>query len=62
MMIVVGLTATIGERKMLIVNALVIILMSMIVLFMLLMSIWDLIIGLRDENYFIKIKERKNNE
>ncbi len=34
----------------------------MIVLFMLLMSIWDLIIGLRDENYFIKIKERKNNE
>ena len=47
---------------MLIVNALVIILMSMIVLFMLLMSIWDLIIGLRDENYFIKIKERKNNE
>ena len=62
MMIVVGLTETIGERKMLIVNALVIILMSMIVLFMLLMSIWDLIIGLRDENYFIKIKERKNNE
>jgi len=42
--------------------ALVIILTSMIVLFMLLMSIWDLIIGLRDENYFIKIKERKNNE
>ena len=42
--------------------ALVITLTSMIVLFMLLMSIWDLIIGLRDENYFIKIKERKNNE
>ena len=60
MMIVVGLTETIGERKMLI--ALVITLTSMIVLFMLLMSIWDLIIGLRDENYFIKIKERKNNE
>ena len=59
MMIVVGLTETIGERKMLIVNALVIILMSMIVLFMLLMSIWDLIIGLRDENYSIKIEERK---
>ena len=60
MMIVVGLTETIGERKMLI--ALVITLTSMIVLFMLLMSIWDLIIGLRDENYFIKIKERKDNE
>ena len=60
MMIVVGLTETIGERKMLI--ALIIILTTMIVLFMLLMSIWDLIIGLRDENYFIKIKERKNNE
>ena len=60
MMIVVGLTETIGERKMLI--ALVITLTSMIVLFMLLMSIWDLIIGLWDENYFIKIKERKNNE
>ena len=60
MMIVVGLTETIGERKMLI--ALVITLTSMIVLFMLLMSIWDLIIGLRDENYFIKINERKNNE
>ena len=60
MMIVVGLIEIIGERKMLI--ALVIILTSMIVLFMLLMSIWDLIIGLRDENYFIKIKERKNNE
>ena len=39
--------------------ALVIILTSMIVLFMLLMSIWDLIIGLRDENYSIKIEERK---
>ena len=57
MMIVVGLTETIGERKMLI--ALVITLTSMIVLFMLLMSIWDLIIGLRDENYSIKIEERK---
>ena len=59
MMIVVGLTETIGERKMLIVNALVIILTTMIVLFVLLMSIWDLIIGLRDENYSIKIEERK---
>ena len=57
MMIVVGLTETIGERKMLI--ALVIILTTMIVLFVLLMSIWDLIIGLRDENYSIKIEERK---
>jgi len=39
--------------------ALVIILTTMIVLFVLLMSIWDLIIGLRDENYSIKIEERK---